>query len=114
MKDDDLASIKQAIESQLCEVRDEIANLESFDEPLSEDRSEGRLGRMAAIARKNMSDAALENANVRLTQLEQALVEIDAPDYGSCMICGTTIPIARLLLMPASKICVKCAERQEG
>ncbi len=114
MNTEQLILIKQAIETQLHEVTDEITMLESLAEPLVEDRSAGRLSRIAAIAEKNMSDAALHNANLRMIQLKQALHDSDSPDFGICAICAKPIPIARLLLIPESTVCVHCAEKQEG
>ncbi|MBW1833433.1 MAG: TraR/DksA C4-type zinc finger protein [Deltaproteobacteria bacterium] len=35
---------------------------------------------------------------------------IDDPDFGLCCECEEPIPFARLMIMPESDLCVKCAE----
>jgi DnaK suppressor protein len=42
--------------------------------------------------------------------MERALTMIDDPDFGLCCECEEPIPFARLMIMPESDLCVKCAE----
>jgi DnaK suppressor protein len=42
--------------------------------------------------------------------MERALTMIDDPDFGLCHECEEPIPFARLMIMPESDLCVKCAE----
>jgi len=45
-----------------------------------------------------------------ISKLERALTMIDDPDFGLCCECEEPIPFARLMIMPESDLCVKCAE----
>ena len=55
-------------------------------------------------------EAALREAQHTLTKLERALKMIDRPGFGLCRECEEPIPIARLMVMPESDMCVECAE----
>jgi RNA polymerase-binding transcription factor DksA len=49
---------------------------------------------------------SLENT---LEQVHRALERIDAGTYGSCVHCGTAIPVERLELRPHAAGCVSCS-----
>ena len=44
-----------------------------------------------------------------LDEIEAALDRIDAGTYGSCMRCGSAIPVERLQMRPVAGACVSCA-----
>ena len=44
-----------------------------------------------------------------IDQIEAALARIDAGTYGSCVHCGTAIPVERLQMRPFAGACVTCA-----
>ncbi len=95
------------------EIRKIKADIDAFKEltkPVAPDAAIGRLTRMEAINSKSINEAALNKAKGRLTKLENALKTIDDPDYGLCSQCEEPIPFARMLIMPDSDMCVKCAE----
>lgn len=52
-----------------------------------------------------------EAATAKLRQVDDALVRLDAGDYGVCLSCGRPIPAARLEVRPFAEHCVSCAER---
>ena len=64
---------------------------------------------MDAINNKSINDAALVQARTKLDNLKFALDKCNEPDFGGCKRCGLAIPMGRLLLMPESLFCVKCA-----
>ncbi|MEE2753633.1 MAG: TraR/DksA C4-type zinc finger protein [Candidatus Latescibacterota bacterium] len=45
-----------------------------------------------------------------LEQLEEAVSRLDDGTYGTCRVCDTDIPKARLEAVPTTKICVSCKE----
>jgi len=45
-----------------------------------------------------------------LKQIEEAIKKIDDGSYGTCSMCGVTIPIARLKAKPFAKYCTECRE----
>ena len=44
-----------------------------------------------------------------LDEIEAALARIDAGSYGSCVRCGSAIPVERLQMRPFAGACVSCA-----
>jgi DnaK suppressor protein len=102
--------LKEKMAFQMEELKAEIASLKEGAKPVPPDNAIGRLTRMEAINARSISEATLASARARLTKLERALARIDSPDFGLCSVCEEPIPVKRLMLMPETSRCVKCAE----
>ena len=94
---------------EIAETEEGIVEMEKLVQPVAPDNALGRLSRMEALNDKAVNEAALGNARERLHLLELALTRVYAGDFGVCSACGQPIPVERLLLMPQSTRCVKCA-----
>ncbi len=46
-----------------------------------------------------------------LAKVEHALRRVDSGDYGVCEVCGESIPVARLEVLPYATTCVSCARK---
>ncbi len=66
----------------------------------------------AATAERGEVLAFIEKARERLAEVDQALERMEAGTYGTCVVCGATIPEARLEARPASVRCVACAAKR--
>ena len=53
--------------------------------------------------------ALLDAARRRLADVDAALARRRAGTYGSCEVCGGTIPAERMAARPAARTCVRCA-----
>lgn len=102
-------AIRAEIEKRISETKRSIASLREQAKPVSPDRAIGRLTRMDAIQQKSMSEANLRTQEQVLINLEEALSKLDEPDFGRCVRCSQAIPLGRILIVPESKCCVKCA-----
>lgn len=109
----DLHDAKILVNDTLLKVKEEIKRLEEITKPISPDNAIGRLSRMEAIGEKSVNDAALRNAKMRVTKLNQALKRIADEEYGDCLECGEEISIKRLKTIPEATLCIKCASRIE-
>ena len=98
--------IREKIET----VRKDIESYSELTQPVAPDDAIGRLTRMDAIGNKSINEAALREARNTLAKLERALKLIDQPGFGLCRECEEPIPLARLMIMPESDMCVECAE----
>jgi len=108
------ANLKKHIVQEIESLRNDIASLKEQVQPIAPDNAIGRLSRMEAISAKSINEAALQKARIKLEKLKTALVDLDEdPDFGLCAECGEPIPIGRIMLMPESRMCVKCAGRYE-
>ena len=103
--------LKIKIEEKINQTEREIAELEELTKPISPENSIGRISRMDAINNKSVAEAALRSSHKKLSSLKFALSKIDGPDFGKCSVCKNPIPTARLLYMPESTRCVRCADR---
>ncbi|MEP1033390.1 TraR/DksA C4-type zinc finger protein [Ekhidna sp.] len=101
--------IKKKIEEEISKTEWLIADYKEQSKPVTLDNSIGRISRMDAINNKSITESALRQAELKLSKLHQALDTIDTPDFGLCIKCKQSIPLGRILLMPESNKCVKCA-----
>lgn len=104
--------LKVKIEEAIIATGEEILQLEENTQPISPENSIGRVSRMDAINNKSVSEATLRTTRRKLANLKMALSRIDSPDFGMCARCGQPIPTARLMYMPQSNYCVRCADRR--
>lgn len=103
--------LKEKIISLIEECEIAIQLMDESTKPITPENSIGRLSRMDAINSKGVADAAKSNKKKRLAQLKVALSKIEDPQFGNCANCGNTIQEARLMYMPESVYCVRCASR---
>ncbi len=97
-------------------ILEEIENTEKLidrytegSKPIAPDNAYGRVSRMGAIVDQSVIKTSLSKAKMRLGKLQEVLAKIDTPGFGICVRCGNPIPLARLLMVPESQVCVKCA-----
>jgi DnaK suppressor protein len=102
--------IESTIREQLKEVDARIAEYRELTKPIAPENAIGRVSRMDAINNKSVNEAALRTAESKKAKLELALKKIDEPYFGTCTSCGNAIPIGRVMLIPQSNKCVRCAQ----
>lgn len=57
----------------------------------------------------------IQNLELKLRSLENAIDKASKGTYGICEKCGNPIPLERLEIMPETTLCVRCAsEREQG
>lgn len=105
----DKADLKSRIIESIESTQIEIEDLKEMTRPISPENAIGRISRMDAINNKSVNEAALRNSEMKLSNLKRAVERIDEPTFGLCIRCKQPIPEGRLLLMPESIKCVKCA-----
>lgn len=90
-------------------VEKRIKSLKDLTKSIEPDNAIGRVSRMDAINNKSVNDAALRTAQNKLQSIQNALENIDDKDFGNCKRCGQPIQMGRLVIMPESTRCIKCA-----
>jgi len=111
MTAEERTDLKIKIKEQIEETKIKIEELEELSKPIEPDISLGRITRMDAINNKSVAEAALRTAKRKLGKLQHALSKIDSSDFGSCTVCKRPIHPKRIMLMPESSRCVRCASR---
>ena len=102
--------IKNRILEELKKTEEAILDYKESTKPISPENAIGRVSRMDAINNKSVVEAALRKAEEKLNKLRLVLNKVDDADFGICIRCGEPIPIGRVLLMPQSRNCVRCAQ----
>lgn len=88
-----------------------VADLIELTKPIPPEDSIGRISRMDAINNRSINEAALRSAQSKLRNINLSLEKINDDDFGKCNLCGSEIPIGRLIIMPGSSKCISCASR---
>lgn len=109
MKQEDKEILKEKIKAMIEKYIEDVKETEKMTQPVKPENSLGRISRMDAINNKSVMEASLRSKVSKLNKLRLALQEIDNPGFGSCENCGKDIQQARLMFMPESTKCVKCA-----
>ncbi|HEX4744132.1 MAG TPA: TraR/DksA C4-type zinc finger protein [Candidatus Limnocylindria bacterium] len=115
---------RRAARERLRRERDELSSaLAAVSERLAVSQSES--GGELSLADQHPADAATETMQreldlthqrrfeAKLARVDAALARIDAGTYGTCTVCGSTIPDERLEILPETPYCVKDAAKEE-
>ena len=109
MKTSDKQQIKAKIETQIQELEKQIETLREKTKPISPDCGLGRLTRLEAMGESHVNHKVLEESELRLTRLRNALSRIEHPMFGICIDCEEEIGMGRMEIRPESVRCVGCA-----
>ena len=101
--------LKEKILKSIQDTERNILELEELTKPISPENAIGRISRMDAINNKSINDSALRQARSKLDKLHLAVQKCNEPEFGVCRKCHGNIPMGRLLLMPQSLRCLRCA-----
>ena len=111
MTSEEKEQLRQKLTGEIEKTQELITRLEEQTQPIAPDNAIGRLSRMEALNSKSVNEAALSDARIKLPKLESTLAKIDRPEFGLCKRCKEPIPFGRLMFVPESNLCVKCARR---
>jgi len=111
MTDREKQLLRRKIASHILRTKDDIEDIEKNTQPISPENSIGRVSRMDAINNKSVMEAALRNKKSKLAKLKVALSNIDNENFGYCSRCKNPIQQGRLIFMPESSRCIRCADR---
>ncbi|MEM9921221.1 MAG: TraR/DksA C4-type zinc finger protein [Bacteroidota bacterium] len=111
MDDNKRAALKIKIIETIKGLEEDIKRLEENTKPIGLENAIGRVSRMDAINNKSVAEAALRSSKRKLNKLQASLSKIDRPEFGICSRCKRPIATARLMYLPESSRCVRCADR---
>lgn len=101
--------IAKKIDQEIKKTTDSINEYKQLNKPMAPDNAIGRVSRMDAINNRSVLNSALKKAELKLKKLKIVQKEIDKNNFGVCLNCKNEIPIARLMIVPESKKCIRCA-----
>lgn len=105
----EIKELESSIKQMIQKLENEMASLEDSAAPVAPENSIGRISRMDAINNKGVLDAAIRQRKIKLGKLQLAQSQLKKPGFGICKNCGIAINPKRLLLMPESGNCIRCA-----
>lgn len=101
--------IRERIKKEISKTEKIIEEYKEMTKPVAPENAIGRLSRMDAINNKAVTESALRQAEDKLAKLKFILPKVEDDDFGICKKCKQPIPLGRILLMPHSFYCVRCA-----
>ncbi len=104
---------KKLLKIKICNkikaLKEEIKELRIIAKPIEPENAIGRISRMDAINNKAINDRMLRKAEEKLKGLYSAIKRLQENNFGKCIKCNIQINEQRILLMPHTTTCVKCA-----
>jgi len=97
------------ISEEIKKTEREIIDLKELTKPISPENAIGRVSRMDAINNKSVNEDRLRVAENKIKKLHHSLRKSKEPKFGICARCGSDIQIGRLMLLPESNFCIRCA-----
>jgi len=109
---DALLRIHKSLVAKRDELRQQLAN--ELELARAADPGTGDLFDAAMDGTHNEMQSQLAAFESReLQQIERAIKLIRKGRYGSCEVCGASIPVARLKALPYTTVCIDCRQKQE-
>ena len=113
MKENTLNKLKSVLLKRRQEMLQQVAHLEFEREELEQHAIEpidsAQIENLALLIRK-LDDRGKEE----IGEIELALTKMSSDRYGVCELCGKSIPIKRLKVLPATRLCRNCAQKYES
>ena len=75
---------------------------------------QGRLSRMDSFQVQEMEKATSTRRQIEIRQIDAALARIKDKEYGYCVECGETIPLARRQALPGVRTCIDCQSGRDA
>jgi DnaK suppressor protein len=97
------------ISEEIKKTETEIIDLKELTKPISPENAIGRVSRMDAINNKSVNENRLRLAENKINKLHHSLRKSAEPNFGICARCKGDIQIGRLMLLPESNFCIRCA-----
>jgi DnaK suppressor protein len=112
MKENTLKKLKSLLLNRRREMLEQVAHLEFEREELGQHFIES----IDSAQKENLAQLIHkldERGKEEIEEMELALTKIDSDRYGICELCGKPIPIKRLKVLPATRLCRNCAQTYE-
>ena len=113
LTNEQLTELEADLKALASELRGAIAATEEAVKPVELDQPIGRLSRMDALQQQSMTRATRQAAELRLRQVESALLRVDEGEYGMCLECEELVSFERLKARPEAVLCILCQSSRE-
>ncbi len=104
--------IRKIIEKRIEELERILANSSNEDDARIAQLND-EATRFDALANLSVDTKLLARARGDLALLHRQLERIEHDEFGLCRICGAQIAANRIATVPATELCIACAQQQE-
>ncbi len=111
MTEEEKDEFRKVLQIEITKTEQQIEELKELTKPIPPENSLGRITRMDALNNKSVAEASLRRSKRKMGKLTLSLTKLDDPDFGKCSICDNKIAVQRLMFLPESTHCVRCAGR---
>ena len=108
----DLLNLKKRLMNRRREIFKQVAHLEAEREELGQRNIEP----IDEAQKENLARLVYkldERGREEIEEIDWAIDKMKSGRYGRCELCGKTIPFKRLKVLPATRLCRKCAQKYE-
>lgn len=105
----DKYNLRVLLENKISKTKKKIEELLDMIHPIGPENSIGRISRIDAIQNQKIMESNLKSNKSKLAKLQYALGALDEPGFGICKKCNRPISEKRILIMPESTNCIRCA-----
>lgn len=104
---------REAVRSSLEARRRELAAALATHDSIAAVRSPDEIDNITLAADREVATADLERKSRLVRQITEALMRLNAGEYGRCVGCGVGIAPQRLFSVPWTPYCLRCQEARE-
>jgi DnaK suppressor protein len=105
--------IRTIIEERIAELERVLTSSSDKDDVLTQQLGD-EATRFDALASLSVDTSLLARAQGDLVLLRRQLERIDHEEFGLCHLCGAEISANRIASVPATELCIDCAQQQEN
>jgi DnaK suppressor protein len=112
MKETALLKLKKLLINRRREMLEQVGHLEFEREELGQHFIES----IDSAQKENLAQLIHkldERGKEEIGEIEHALSKMSSGRYGICELCGKSIPVKRLKVLPATRLCLNCAQNYE-
>ena len=112
MKENTLKKLKSQLLNRRREMLAQVAHLEFEREELGQHFIES----IDSAQKENLVQLVNkfdERGKEEIEEIDLAIDKMESGSYGKCELCGKSIPIKRLQVLPATRLCRQCAQKYE-
>ena len=107
-----LMKLKKLLVNRRREILEQVAHLEFEREELEQHFIES----IDSAQKENLAQLIHkldERGKEEIEEIDLAIDKMESGSYGRCELCGKSIPFKRLKVLPATRLCRKCAQKYE-
>ena len=112
MKENTFKKLKSLLLNRRQDMLEQVAHLEFERDELGQHFIES----IDSAQKENLAQLIYkldERGKEEIAEIELALTKMSSGRYGMCELCGKSIPIKRLKVLPATRLCRNCAHTYE-